>query len=332
MLFGESHGAYDTCVLLSSPLAKGLFCSAIVESWSCDTPPISFRYTQDDSLVQKLGCSGLPDVGACLRALPADQIMRVSGSGVGLISSWFQTALSKPVDGSVVYFPYGPAVDGYVLPDNPLNMMAQGKHNRVPVVFGTNSAEAAVISPLFPPMPTCEQYSSQLVTNFGSLAHQVEALYPCNPLDLSTPPSQLEIRIITDIAFTCPTRKALRALVSGQSEAVYRYYFTHTYSGLLSSFGAFHGAELPFVFNYLSQVALQDIPFPNTPTPGETALAQLIGGYWRTFAATGNPNFPAAPLWPTYDPKQDDALQLDVTQSAIQGVHSTECDFWDAHP
>jgi para-nitrobenzyl esterase len=331
MLFGESHGALDTCALLASPLAKGLFSSATIESWSCDVPTIGVRYTQGDSLVKAVGCSGVPDVAACLRAVPVDQIMQKSGSGATSILGWFRSALSKPVDSSVGDFPWGAAVDGYVLPDTPLHLIAQGKHNPMPVVVGTNSTEASILSPIIPIMPTCAQYSSQQATNFGPLASQVEALYPCNPFDLLTPPLEHEIQIITDVVFTCPARRTLRALAAGQTESTFRYYFTHRYSGLLGILGAFHGAELPFVFDHLNQVSLLVVPIPYWPTPDETALAKWMGGYWRTFAATGNPNFPAAPLWPVYDPHEDDTLQLDVAPSALQGLHSTQCDFWDAN-
>jgi carboxylesterase type B len=55
-----------------------------------------------------------------------------------------------------------------------------------------------------------------------------------------------------------------------------------------------------------------------------------MGGYWRTFAAQGDPNFAGAPDWPTYDPSQDSALQSDVQTSPIDRVRAPQCDFWDA--
>ena len=48
--------------------------------------------------------------------------------------------------------PWGPAIDGASvgLPDVPLNMIAKGTWNKVPVVFGTNKNEGTIFAPLLP--------------------------------------------------------------------------------------------------------------------------------------------------------------------------------------
>jgi para-nitrobenzyl esterase len=86
----------------------------------------------------------------------------------------------------------------------------------------------------------------------------------------------------------------------------------------------FHAAELPYVWDTFE--ALAYVPFP-----WERDLSKLMQGYWGTFATTGNPNFGAAPYWPTYDPTMDVAIQLDTPLSSIQGIESAQCDFLDAH-
>lgn len=43
MVFGESAGAIDTCALIASPLAAGLFSSALMESGSCEDPTRAYR-------------------------------------------------------------------------------------------------------------------------------------------------------------------------------------------------------------------------------------------------------------------------------------------------
>ena len=111
--------------------------------------------------------------------------------------------------------------------------------------------------------------------------------------------------------------------MQGQPEPVYRYYYTHVFaSGPLASLGAFHGAELFFVFGNLATVAHQ-------PTPEETALSDAIIGYWSRFAATGNPNGDGAPDWPRAKAGSDPYLKLDTTIAAGDGVRTAQCDFWD---
>lgn len=35
-----------------------------------------------------------------------------------------------------------------------------------------------------------------------------------------------------------------------------------------------------------------------------------MSGYWLAFAATGNPNGSGRPVWPRYDPRRDEYLEL----------------------
>jgi para-nitrobenzyl esterase len=319
MVFGESAGAVNTCMLLASPLAQGLFSSALMESGFCHAPPMSTRYAKGLDLAQQIGCSGVPDVAACLRAAPVDSIIQAAGPVLGLLSF-----LDGPFDpASVLDLPFGPAVDGYFLPDAPLTRFAQGENNQVPIVMGTNSHEAATFV-LPGKVTSCLDYSNRITTNFGALAPQIEALYPCNPLDPTSGQNQY-IAIVTDMGFGCSTRRALRALATGHTSPLRRYYFSHSFDyGPLALLGAFHLAEVPFVFNSFPALFY-------VPTPPEVAVSNQIQAYWRTFAATGDPNTAAAPNWPLYDSTKDNALQLDETVSGTEAIQSSQCDFWDAH-
>lgn len=320
MVFGESAGAIDTCMLVASPLASGLFSAALMESGWCETPRMSERYTQAEDVVKKLGCADASDVAACLREVPLDKIVQAEGSLAvssgpldhGKVDLWSLHTLN-----------FGPNVDGYVLPDAPLARFAQGKNNHVPVVAGTNSREAALFIPSGT-VPSCLVYSALLKQGFPEFASELENLYPCDALKLNSGYDRV-IDIFSDIAFACPTRRALRALSSGQREPVRRYYFTHGLDhGPLAGLGAAHTAELPFVWHTFSS-------FAYTPTSAEVDLSRRIQSYWGAFAASGDPNVDGAPSWPVYDPSHESVLELDTDAVAMQPMGTARCNFWDEH-
>merc|ERR1712060_669940 len=72
--------------------------------------------------------------------------------------------------------------------------------------------------------------------------------------------------------------------------------------------GAFHGAEVPFVWGDEFEIVGH----------GEKRLSDAMGCYWMNFAATGDPNEGPSdcaaelslPVWPKFG--KGDALQLDV--------------------
>jgi len=141
MVFGESAGAVDTCVQLTSPLSTGLFSSALMESGGCVAPTLATEETQDQAFLQAAGCSGAADVAACLRALSAaDTVTKlpamVSVTGLG----------SGPH--------YQPVVDGWVLTAAPLAVIAAGQHHAVPFTVGANSDETSRYAPMIPDQAT----------------------------------------------------------------------------------------------------------------------------------------------------------------------------------
>ncbi len=55
---------------------------------------------------------------------------------------------------------------------------------------------------------------------------------------------------------------------------------------------AYHGAEYPYVFD-------SHDPYMTT-TATDRALTRTMQSYWRSFAATGDPNSDTTPEWPTF--------------------------------
>src|SRR5579864_154212 len=78
MMFGQSAGAGDTEALLTSPLAKGLFSAAGMESGaghSAEFVTLAQAEASDAAIISLLGCGSAADVLACLRGVPAATIV-----------------------------------------------------------------------------------------------------------------------------------------------------------------------------------------------------------------------------------------------------------------
>lgn len=308
LVFGESAGAVETCLMLVTPLARGLFTAALLQSGGCaaSAPAQAARLAAD--FARASGCEGAADVAACLRALSTATAVTAVPSEVSLIS---------PASG---WFPH---LDGVVIPGVPLELLRAGRHNRVPLVVGVNSDETAQAAAT---VLTEAQYQAAVLAFAGGsvvLAHRLLAQYPVAEYGS---PRQAFTALTSDANFICPARRVARAAAAGQSQPVFRYFFTHPWdnaSAATRALGAFHGIELPYVFRRLDARGYR-------PSPGEVALSEFIGASWRALAARGNPTPESGPTWPVYTPTFDPFLELTTPPTAGQGVRTPQCNFWDS--
>jgi para-nitrobenzyl esterase len=127
-IFGESAGGVSVGSLIASPLAKGLFSRAILESGTGVGIGVSRRDTLQATgvqLAESLGVHGSgADAAKRLRAVPAETIL-AAASRLG--------AAGTPR--------FWPVVDGWVLPHPVDSALLNGTANLVPVIVGSNRDE-----------------------------------------------------------------------------------------------------------------------------------------------------------------------------------------------
>ena len=126
-IFGESAGGMSVGSLIASPLGKGLFHRAILESGTGVFIGITPRETAEASallLAESLGVRGV-DAGAArrLRALNADRVL--------------SAFVKRPPDAPQ----FAPVIDGWALPHAVDSTLLSGAANLVPVIAGTNRDE-----------------------------------------------------------------------------------------------------------------------------------------------------------------------------------------------
>ena len=304
-IFGESAGGAAVCALIASPLAKGLFSRAIIESGGCGARTVPDAEAHGAKVVAAAKCESAPDIARCLRALPAAQL-------VGALPTTVDVAGPAPV--------YGPIVDGVALTGAPLDVIGAGGHVAVPLLIGTNADETSKTVPL-PTTASDADYRAAVAARFPALGAEVLARYPSS--DYASPWAAF-VALTTDAKFVCPARRAARAFADGQVEPVFRYVFSHALDDAPAQkkFGAWHGVEVLYVFDHLAVAGY-------VPSPAETALAATIEHAWARFADGGDPNDGASPPpWPRWD-ATDPYLRLDAPLSTGAGVRTAQCDFWD---
>jgi para-nitrobenzyl esterase len=129
-IFGESGGGIKVAELMASPLAKGLFHRAILESGTAvEGYSTEISLDEQEALGQdifaRLGVDKEADPLAAARALPWEDVIAALG----------QTVLA-------------PTVDGWFLPDGAFNIFKDGGQNPAPFITVANLGE--ITGPSFP--------------------------------------------------------------------------------------------------------------------------------------------------------------------------------------
>jgi para-nitrobenzyl esterase len=156
------------------------------------------------------------------------------------------------------------------------------------------------------------QYAQLVRAQLGAtLGDMALAQYPASAYPT---PRAAYVRLTTDARFVCPSREIAAIADGGQSEPVFRYFFSYRATPL----GAPHGIEIPFVFGTFDAI-------PYTPSAADLALSSAIQAYWTRFARNGDPA--GAPSWPAYA-AGDPTLVLDAPITRVDGIRTADCDFW----
>ena len=285
-LFGESAGAADTLAMMSSPLAKGLFHKAIVQSGGYRTStfdtaqnfvdaispghPFSGKevvnklLVQDGKAADRAAAKSQQDdttdeeLRSYLYSKSAEEILSIyDGGGFGMINF-----VQMIADGNVL--PEGSIADVFASKDS---------YNAVPVILGTNRDETALFmarSPqyvenrlgIFPKLKDPVAYRTDV--RFGSLAWKV--------------------RGVDDLA-------RLMSKVRENEVFAYRFDWDEEASvmgyDLSTALGAAHGLEIAFAFGEFDGGMGLSYLYPETPA--RDALSKSMMGYWAQFARTGSP-------------------------------------------
>lgn len=278
-IFGESAGAWSVTELMASPLAKGLFDKAIAQSGASTyhLGQISGKgagwpsgYFMGRKVAQSVGLSE-PSASE-LRAVPAKKIMENLPNGSDEAFHHIR--------------------DGYVFPKNVGEAFRSGDINSVPFMAGYNADEATLFFPDDPepsvwledfPRQDSEAQISKLNVVYPGQGKTLQALYNLDEEYVKGGTQMMGDDIFgVNIRYAASRNEAL-------SSPSYVYFFSRIPSSDSQTLGAYHSAEIPFVFGALRE------GFGYTDE--DKHLSEIMTSFWTNFAKTGNPNSERLPHW-----------------------------------
>jgi para-nitrobenzyl esterase len=297
-VFGESAGGVMVCYLMASPLARGLFHRAILQSCTCRdylSPelkrPIRSEFSRMSSedagvaLSRAMGAASLRE----MRSRPVEEIVKKSESSDEVMGLLYA----------------GGTIDGWVLPEQPAITFAAGRQAKVPVLTGSNADEGTVALEGLG-QPTVANYRAWLTARFDVHADEVFRAYPAAS-DSDVRKAFLALNAVYQRGQT--VRSLARDTVRAGQRA-YLYYFDYPSKGAYArqGLGTFHALDLSFVGGgYFRKSRWGE------PDAEDLTLAKIMTGYWVQFATAGDPNRSGLAKWMAYDPAADQALELGKT-------------------
>ncbi|MCA9575662.1 MAG: carboxylesterase family protein [Polyangiales bacterium] len=315
---GQSAGGVSVCAHLTSPRSQGLFHAAIVESGPCErTMTLAEGSAQGERFAAALPtpCDTGTDseVLACLRSTSAGDILATLPSSRDFLTRTDDTAF------------WGPVVDGDVLPQSIGDAIRAGNVPDVPVLAGFTENEGRVFAALSEVVIAPADYESALTDLVGGPGAAADAVIAAYPLD-GEDPTVRYFDAIGDQLLTCAARSSIVAL--GAQVDLYEYYYRYPDAAfqLPTDFdlGAYHAAEVQFVFGYRANAFIRRF------NEDEQTMHDIIRSYWGAFVREGRPDATGLPAWPKYNAAVDNHLVLDLAVETGTGAAAARCAVWDA--
>ncbi len=324
-IFGESAGAMSVGALLGAPPARGLFHRAILQSGAAHnvSTPERAREVTEHFLAQ-LSLSR-PSLDA-LAQVPLQELLEAqsrTSSDLGM------------VDGQL---PWQPSVDGVLLPRTPLEAIAHGLNDDVPVLIGSNQEEWKLFMLADRVGHRLDELGLRRRLDRTLRLHEPDdALRPAlseaaydhyrelgAPRASSTPRDRW-VAFQSDRVFHVPAFRLARARAE-RGAPTWSYLFDWAPPLLRGRVGSCHGLEIPFVFGTLRD------PWLRT-TIGATRSARRLSHRmqraWIEFARSGRPGQESLPDWPAVSAQRMPTLRLGARNEVRDGLFESEHGFWE---
>src|SRR5262249_5756995 len=162
-VFGQSAGALDTGLLMTSPFARSLFQNAIEESGTvllAQPQALSTAEQGGSKFGERLGAPASHAI-KYLRSLSTSTLLMAA-----LVSEQSHEQDANPPPD---YHPW-PTIDGWVFPRSPAAVFAEGQESAIPLIVGNNTREFDIPNPP-------DQLRQWITAAYGDLAPKAFEVY-----------------------------------------------------------------------------------------------------------------------------------------------------------
>jgi para-nitrobenzyl esterase len=327
---GQSSGAANSIVHMISPISKGLFDKAILQSGPPVVPDSIFATETGESALsrgRKFGeDSGCGEDATCLRHLSTARILQLQGTA----------SRNGPYVGE--YF-----IDGTIITGSLTKIIESGKYNHVPVLGGTTRDEAS----FFTGIDAYDSGKALDAAQYEVNNRDFLQAYPLSKFDGD--PSLAQTTVQSDM-IGCAEMGGVELLARTNGNApVYAYEFSYrdapyyfpkmpnpqAKSGNLRALAA-HTIDIQFLFpdfhgGNLGVNLDQSSGQPRALNAAEQTLSNQMVGMWTNFARSADPSLKGQLRWPAFTPVKplylDQNIALSINDvSAFKTKHN--CSFW----
>ncbi|MGR9141504.1 carboxylesterase/lipase family protein [Rhizobium leguminosarum] len=315
-IFGESAGGGSVMAHMISPMSRGLFRGAILQSPGLptaraqSTPLSPLKEAEKIALdyAAYLGINGSDaEALAALRALPAEKLTEGASAQDVLVGM----STGKPVIGIS-----GAIIDGRFLLETPEAAFAAGRQAPVPVIVGANDRDLGIGE---------AATKDDLFALFGNHAAEARTLY--DPTGQQTL-DELKQQVLADKTLVEPSRHLADEMIrAGQPTWWYRFsYVAEALRNDPAWKGTLHGFEIPYTLGIPNALVKDKV------TPADWAMATLASAYWVEFATSGDPNGGSRPKWPHHDPFVERVIDF-TNHGATVGADTLKprLDLWQSY-
>ncbi|TMR13601.1 carboxylesterase family protein [Nonomuraea turkmeniaca] len=311
-VFAQSSGAGSIATLMSMPRTAGLFQRGIAQS-----VPGTFFSAElaTDITAVVAGELGLSATTEDLSGVAPD---RLAAAGDAVTAKMH---LYEDRWGAVAHTPtiFTPVVDGEVLSTTPWQALANGAGRDIELIVGHNRDECRLFVALggLLGQVTDEQAAAALRVFAPDGGDGYRAALP------AADAGELFELVQSDWLFRMPSLHLAEAQAAGGGRA-HLYELTWPAPGMGGMLGACHGLDVPLTFGVFDAGLGAGLMGDQVSPEGE-ALSQHIRTAWTTFAATGDPG------WPAYDPEHRRTQVLDTEPAVTTYPEETSRRLWQDH-
>lgn len=312
-VFGQSAGGLSVSHLLASPLAKGLFHRAIIQSGympampALKTPHLNLMPAEQygKKMAKRLGISGEQAIDLRqLRDLPADVLLSASDAFE------FDKAI----------------VDGRYFPSQVYKAFEQGRVQQLPLLIGFNSNEGSYFPRIgmIKAADSARAYREHIQQRYPDLADDYLRVYPANDALCSA------YRSVGDGLYVWGSERIAR-LMAKSGARVFLYCFDHaTAWAEQMGVGAVHTLDVMFSFNNVKHNRKFSPNWPDTQAREiDLNMAETLSDYWVAFARHGHPSSDSLPQWPAY--RRDDQRHMVFSGGVAKTATGLKMDVLDLH-